>query len=882
MSGVDNAQNLYLEHDTASTADPSRFSELASELSRFNGTVVGVLSDPVYAGYETPAGLGFDHITATWGSYPDVRVVPLDANQIRSYEILFKGKMDILVFPYGGIYPMDAFGLYSGLTFQQFMKRGGAVLTTGGIPFSMQASPFGAFIDTSTPQAMQDAFDKWIAKFGTKYYEPRIVPSREQVNIDFLPGLSADSAWEPSRLGLVVVNSSHEPEPKPPHGNVFPERYPARQITPLITGHDGFGQHVCTSAILSQDFGDGSRRIHFTHEAEPHPLSPESPHFGSLMRDLFNLLTNRVVVRDIDTEYACYRQGERVRIRTEMASFDTSPIEAIVRVKVVDSLAQTVHLWQETVVVPPGEVVTAEWIWQPEQFSDDEYSVEVAVIRDGRTVSSAQNGFTVWNEDRARNGPAIGIHGQYFTVGGRGAYITGTNYYESTRGEAMWFRPDVARLIADHRSMHECGVNMIRPHYHHLKWFKDYLLHHHGRLFPFYSSLELLDNAIPDERVWRIWDLFIYLGQKYGIVYNGDLFTLVPEELGDPRGWFGTTEAVYDRAKRPAQKEFLLALDRRYRDVPGITWDLFNEPYQVTDEAVADWAEYLGGALRDDGSERLLTVGGPMHLPSSVDYDCPHGGIPDGFQAPSSRPVLLQEAHFDKPEQLSDELAQAEVFRRMVVCCIRNGVAGWCPWSWTRQMRLWQDSYQHHYTFPMEKWDDRLGMHTHEDGTQKPAGQVFKDIAMLMRTVEPQSFDADTLTVITSRGTLQGRLDKDTGKTSQQIIHTNGAQCLGGMAKGTIVHEGICWLSGPDLSYLFAFTTAGDLATADEVFIKSEEAGSLVFHRTGCVCVDLVELAPDARNLSEVPFSCIGEVTAVTVSAEMTRYWLRLNFNNDA
>ncbi|MHB1459731.1 MAG: glycoside hydrolase 5 family protein [Armatimonadota bacterium] len=878
MSEIDNAQNLYAHRTDHDASSSTGFSELARELRAFDGIVVGVLCDAVYAGHETPSELQFEHIAASWGRYPGVRVVPLNANQIRSYEILFNGKMDILVFPYGGVYPMDAFGLYSGLTFQQFLKRGGAVLTTGGIPFSKQASPFGQFIDTSSAQAMQDAFDKWIAKFGVKYYEPQVAPSRESVDGEFLPGLPADIPWEPARLGLVVVNSSHDPEPKPPHGNVFPERYPARQIIPLMTGYDAFEQHVCTSAILSQDFEDGSRRIHFTHEADAHPLSPDSPHFGALMRNLFGLLTNRIVVREIETEYACYRQGEAVRIRAELVGFDATAVEAQLIVKLLDSCGNLVMQWCEDVVVPSRDTLNLEWSWQPEEFTDDEYTVQIDVIRNGQNVSRVSNGFVVWDEEMVRKGPAIGIAEGYFTINGRGAFITGTNYYESTRGEAMWYRPDVARLIADHRSMHACGVNMIRPHYHHLKWFKDYLLHHHGRLFPFYKSLESLDSAMPDERVWRIWELFISLGQKYGIVYNGDLFTLVPEELGDPRGWFGTTEAVYDHAKRPAQKQFLLELDRRFRNVPGITWDLFNEPYQVTDEAVADWADYLGSALRSDGSTRLLTVGGPMHLPTGVDYDCPHGGISDDFKPPSARPVLLQEAHFDRPEQLSDELAQAEAFRRMVVCCVRNGVTGWCPWSWTRQMRLWQDVYQHHHSFPMEKWDDRLGMHTHEDGTLKPAGQVFKDIAMLMRSVEPLRYDAEGLAVVTSRGTLCARLDRDTGQPSQQIIHANGDLCLGGMAMGVITHVDQNWLIGPEASYLYAFTVTGDLASNDELFIKSEQPGTILFNRTRCVSVDLVDLAPDAHHLAEVPFQTKAQATVINIPPEMTRYWLRLRF----
>ena len=119
---------------------------------------------------------------------------------------------------------------------------------------------------------------------------------------------------------------------------------------------------------------------------------------------------------------------------------------------------------------------------------------------------------------------------------------------------------------------------------------------------------------MPDERRWRIWDMFIYLGEKYGIVITG-VFTLVPEEMGDPRGWFGSGGDRLRSGSASGAKEFLLALDRRYRQVPGITWDLFNEPYMRHREARRGWAADLGRPRSPtDGSHRLLTVGGPCTI----------------------------------------------------------------------------------------------------------------------------------------------------------------------------------------------------------------------------------------------------------------------------
>ena len=215
---VENSQNLYSSSGKPSDNEASSYSELAKKLASYKGLVVGVMTDKRFAGKEVPGSLRFEHFKAIWGAIPNVLVLPLDADQIRSYSILFKGKMDILVFPYGDIYPMEAYGIFSGQSFDYFLRRGGAVLTTGGIPFAGQASPFGEVKDTSTPEKLTDVFDKWISKFGIKYYQCRIAPTREYCDRDLLPALPSPATWTPSSTGVVVVNSAHEPVPKPSAG----------------------------------------------------------------------------------------------------------------------------------------------------------------------------------------------------------------------------------------------------------------------------------------------------------------------------------------------------------------------------------------------------------------------------------------------------------------------------------------------------------------------------------------------------------------------------------------------------------------------------------------------------------------------------------------
>jgi hypothetical protein len=887
MGKMENNQQLYREceeageggHPPKALRDPS-YLEFARKLSLHQGTVVGVFWDASFKGMEVPKGLRLADIADTWGSLPGVWVVPLDVYQIRSYTILFKGKMDILVFPYGSVFPMDAMHLYTAQTFNQYLKRGGAILTTGGIPFMKQAGPDGEICDISTPKQMTSVYDRWVSKFGIKYYETPTASTRQVVHQALLPSLPDTLDGIGNRYGILVANSSHEPVPKPPHGNVFPERYPARTVIPLLSGADPYGEILSTSAVLVQDFENGSRRIHFSHDGDRHPLAPDSCYFKELMQNLFRLLQNQVIAKEVETGYACYRDGEAVAIRSAITNHSDTPQLIGLSLEIADSHG-IVHRAKKDILVESGEHVET-WSWNPGKFCDDEYRISLQVLREDRVVSVCENGFVVWDPSRIVNQNNIGIRNQYFTVDGKGTFITGTNYYESTRGEIMWFRPDVWNIIRDYRAMHQSAVNLIRPHYHHTKWFKDYLLYTYGSLFPFFKDLASLDDAQPDEKAWRIWDLFIYLSQKYAVLYGGDLFTLVPEEMGDPRGWFGTAETVYDPEKRLSQKTFLRNLETRYREIPGITWDLFNEPYKIPDSDVNNWACDLQSVFAELGSKRLLTVGGMGGGCGNLDYDSPHGKISEGYINRGEKPVLIQEVHVDTAEPLEAEIEQGEAIRQQIVCTLRNGMAGICPWSWTRQLRLWQDTYEHHHTFPMEKWDDRLGMHTHEDGTMKIAGRIFKDLGIFFKKIDLIRYDDITQSTQTSRGILKATLADQKTASGHKIYHTQEERCFGAMDRGDIVWSGRTLAEGPCDSYLLFFAEDRSFDEADELFVKTESAGRLTLFRTGCVKASLVDYTGSGmRGLEELAVD--RHLTkewylSLSIEPEMCRYWLRLRF----
>ena len=857
------------------------YSVLASELAKEKRIVIGILYDTVFNGKEIPKSLTPQHLQKLWSTNPDVRVVLLDVNQIRSYSILFEGKMDILVYPYGGIYPMDAWGLYSAQTYTHFIKKGGAILTTGGEPFSKQASTIGEIWGKSDSISVDsDAYDRWISKFGIKYYFSKNTPAKTLVNSDLLPDFPSSINVIGCRTGIIANNSSSEPVPKPPHGNVFPERYPTKQVIPLLYGTDKYNKVLAINAVLVQDYQNGSRQIFFTHESEPHPLSPSFPYYQSMMDNILRLLINKVMVKSVESKYACYKQGETVNIKSEIASFEMDDKNIEITLQVFDGVKE-VFRHSDLIKILAKSTLQKQWEWSPNKFDNDEYTIKLTVRKDKKVISVAENGFVVWNNDIALKGPSVEIKNEYFKIGSTETFISGTNYYESTRGEVMWFRPDVKKIIEDIKQMRSNGINYIRPHYHHLKWFHDYLIYQYDSLFSFYKELENIENPFPDERAWRIFDMFIYLCQKYNIVYGGDLFTLVPAEMGDPRGWFGTTETIYDLDKRKTQKDFLSLISMRYKDIKGISWDLFNEPSFIPEKDVAAWAQDLRTVIKGINAKMLTTVGGAKQLGSATDYDSPHGNPEANYFNDRNKPCLIQEMYVDNKENYNNEIMQSEDIRKYYMITIRNGFAGICPWSWTRQMRLRQDSYEHYYTFPMEKWDDRLGMHVHDDGTIKLAGQVFKDMSMLIRTISFVDFDSKNKRVLTSKGEVVITLNDENNQKGYSLYHVSGDKCFAAIAYGAASWNNTALISASNDAYIYLYSQDGqDVLNSKQLYAKSEKTGKLIIYRKEKPkSVLLVDNSPlGEKVLENLSYEFASNSLVIPILPSMDEYWIEINY----
>ena len=786
---------------------------------------------------------------------------------LNSYAAMGTGLVDILIVPELELLLKK---LYYPL--KKYIDGGGAVIIASDDFFMTGKILEDEFSQFDVDAIGGDAYYRATsASLGIKPYVSDITPAAAFADPMWIPGPGLVKTPLP-RAGVQMNVGSDRQSPLPPDGHVFIERYEVLRNYDAVTGCDAYGRKVNSVVNFAQNWENGARYVIYSNNLEHSVIRKENPLFAETLKAAVRFCENKVFAVSCFPDYACYRQEEAVSVVYRVKNSGKEEAQVEVKLEICDHDGNTVSEETGTVLIPPETLLEQSAAWNPDRFACDSYSVFLTVSRNGQVLSRADNGFVVWDEEVIRRGPEVGIAGKYFDINGKASMITGTNYYESNIGEVMWVKPNIRKLEADFAQMSADGINFIRIHYHHVKWFKDYLRTCTGQIFAYYEDLE--DDCLPGERILRIFDAHIYLCQKYGIIYGGDLFTLVPEEMGDPKGWYGVQDYLWFEDKIRAQKEFLRLLIPRYTKVPGIAWDLYNEPCCIPcephlprfHEEFYRWSSDMKQFMRSLGDRHLITVGGefPARFGDVVDFYAEHVNYKfiRERKAPTELPEIIQECWLDRPATpLGDELQQNDV-RQAITDILELGFAGFVPWQWTNQQRLWCDSR----TFVGEIWDDRLGTCVRNDGTLKPGGRFYRDF---VRIIDGLDFlgCADG-TVATSRGKLCVEYTDD---GDRRIRYYEDGAVLREIARKTVSGKTLA-ASADHEGNLFYLCDAPDTD-----YLKADRAGVLTVDAKRVPAKISVCEKPGGEVLAELDPAGLTNFR-LTVRESDINYWFRLSY----
>ena len=466
----------------------------------------------------------------------------LTLQQLRSGAAL--GKASLLVLPYGSAFPAEAWP-----AIQKFVQGGGNLLLIGGQPLRVPVS--GEAEGTFKADAAQDSYSQMLG-FRHSYAVPLGVSTgggplhfawRE--GYDFLPQVNlapkAVFAQEGRLNGLGYLQSRDGTEVAapvivvnaPPVGGTLPARIVALPFTPAT----GFW-----------DSGDGERLIGAAARyalAGPTQFMIETQ-YAALRPAELPMLTARL------------RQGGAAHAATQPKG--TAQVELRQGQTVLDTARLPLGGESDSVAIPfrkplPAGLYTVRATWTPDGSAEPQ--------------EFAENGFVVEDLSALETGPALGVHGDFLSLGGKPFFPVGTNYFTTEengwdfsgpRNDAVWER--------DFADMERHGVSFVRTGV----WMNN------GKF------VEPATGEV-NERFLRNLEAFLAAAQRHGIAVNFTCFAFTPA-VGEPRrrpDAPGATEPpppnpFLDNGAVRAEQQYVASIVKRFQHVPWLSYDLINEP----------------------------------------------------------------------------------------------------------------------------------------------------------------------------------------------------------------------------------------------------------------------------------------------------------------
>lgn len=519
------------------------------------GSVVILRDDiPATPGASDPGRIGEVLAAAGWG------VTYVTAGDLVQGDLLLGGRPDVLVLAYGPAFPAGAAEHIKG-----FLRAGGALFCTGGYAFDLPLGYVqGAWQHVASGLSAQEVSTigersegQMNSRHGRAGDALQLSPDQLQIfDPQFLLRRASSVRAAPdqsiisSRLDEDIAVEGYSAVSTLGSNNpVFPRIW-GRRI-PLVQAFDALGRLRGTVGALVHNY-DGpyagsswavfgvTNRDLFTAEGAP-------------LRDALPAIVEAVArptyISRLKTDLACYRRGEEVTVRGELVVPRDGVRDAEVLVE-IEGLAEPVAC-----SVQPGaseDHWAFEWRLPNPQLDRDFYVVRADLRLDGRVVDTLRTAFVVWDEALLARGPRVAVDGSYLTTEGRWTVLAGTN-----QTGFMWFSEHEDPLVwdQDFRAMADHGVRILR------------ILHFSPFSEGGYEGAPTnrpTGLANRPARLCRQTDAIVQLAQKHGIIIFLSL-----------HDWMGVGLSDTDLA---AQRDWNRFWSERYAGVPGIIYDIENEP----------------------------------------------------------------------------------------------------------------------------------------------------------------------------------------------------------------------------------------------------------------------------------------------------------------
>lgn len=224
-----------------------------------------------------------------------------------------------------------------------------------------------------------------------------------------------------------------------------------------------------------------------------------------------------------------------------------------------------------------------------------------------------RTGYWLRDQGALRSGPRVGVSGEYFTLNGQTQLVAGTTYMASDVQRQFFLDPNPYVWDRDMAELRAAGFNMLRT-----GWWSGW-------------DLVMKDSGALREEALRSLEAYFLTARKYGLPVQFTFFAFMPEVMGGRNPYL-------DPEARRRQKELVLAVVHRFRDLPFVIWDLLNEPSFANPRQLwktrpnrdpfeqQAWRRWLNqrypdrGALADAWKITLPPDGGRASLPDDEEF----------------------------------------------------------------------------------------------------------------------------------------------------------------------------------------------------------------------------------------------------------------------
>ncbi len=352
----------------------------------------------------------------------------------------------------------------------------------------------------------------------------------------------------------------------------------ARRV-PLLDGYDRFGRlRGSVGSVTYRYNGHYARSAWAIFGADNCDLFPRgAPAAPELLGATVKALVTETFLHNLETNYACYRQGEPVAIKVKVSNFGLGVQKATVRLALTPGPSPSgrgggdegkpIVLPVLEVTVQPDDTVELASEWKPTRFDANFYRLEATLSLDGKPWDRMESGFCVWDEKAVKAGPDCVLKDNLFRLNGREQFLQGTDSFSFAFDSAhenplVWKR--------DFATMRDQAMNLP-------------------------ENLQVSAVGMPTPYVWpesllRKTDAMVQLAQQYGQVYMPGLL-------------IGCNVVVEDDVLEK-EASWVKAFVERYKDVPGIIWYI-NGDFQLNLGEVIELAEKRGGDVPRTDVERL-------------------------------------------------------------------------------------------------------------------------------------------------------------------------------------------------------------------------------------------------------------------------------------